>query len=42
MTTFKKNVRLVHVIKKVDFHKYFVKNSTLVIVTESGKLGFSV
>ena len=42
VTTFKKNVRLVHVLKKVDFHRYFVKNSTLVIITESGKLGFSV
>jgi hypothetical protein len=42
VATFKKNVRLVHTLRREDFHKYFVRNSTLVMVTESGMLGCSV
>ena len=42
VATFKKNVRLVHTLRREDFHKFFVRNSTLVMVTESGTLGFSV
>ena len=42
VSMFKKNVRLVYMLKREDFHNCFLKNSSLIMVTGAGSLGFNL